>query len=66
MQQSQQDVHKAMNVLRTVKLDLLPDQGVAIKLKHQELEQKLLEEVKKLSKMVIKKGKFFVRIVCVL
>lgn len=59
VQQFQQDIQKAVNVLRTVNLALLPDQGVSVKIKHESLERALLEEVKKLSKMVVTKGIFF-------
>lgn len=58
VQQFQADVQKALNVLRTVNLNLLPDKGVSVKIKHQTLEKALLEEVKRLSKMVVIKGNY--------
>lgn len=57
VRQFEADLQKADNALKTVNLALLPDKGVSIKLKHKALESSLMDEVKILSKMVVKKGK---------
>lgn len=55
----QQDLLKAQNLLRTVNLDSLPDKGKLIRDRHAAIEQMLMQEVAKMSRMMVSKGKIF-------
>lgn len=54
------DLQKAKNLLRTVNLESLPDKGKLIKDRHIVIEKVLLQEVKKMSRMVVSKGKYVI------